>query len=177
MLRATPPPPPPPQSNWRLSILLQHWANVSVYGNSSPPAVLISSAAARALCTTFTSAYIGLNCCRCHTQQQSQLKSSQPSIEVGSSWSSAGWPYCLLASVHCCLQVQGIAAGAQLTPQQQLALQLQLPLTQSVRLPPSQPEPRVLMQQIKVGCCFLCCASLWWYLLPGTSVVVGRARL
>lgn len=51
-----------------------------------------------------------------------------------------------------CVQVLGIAAGAQLTPQQQRAQQLQLPLTQPVRLPLGAPEPRALMAAIKVWC-------------------------
>jgi hypothetical protein len=49
------------------------------------------------------------------------------------------------------VQVQFIAAGAQLTPEQQRAQQLQLPLTQPVRLQPGMPDPRALMRLIKVG--------------------------
>jgi len=61
----------------------------------------------------------------------------------------------LIAVVHA-LQASSIAAGSKLTPQQQLAQQLQLPITQPVHLPPGAPSPRQLMQRIKVSSRIAC---------------------
>jgi hypothetical protein len=49
------------------------------------------------------------------------------------------------------LQALAIAAGARLTPEQQLAQQLQLPLTMRIQIPPGTPDERQLMERIKAA--------------------------
>jgi hypothetical protein len=54
-----------------------------------------------------------------------------------------------------------VVGGAALTPEQQLARNLQLPLTQPVHLPPGTPGPRRILQQLHVRACSCVLHVLW----------------